>query len=503
MIELRRTKTIGRHARADGLLQARAVSTARLVALLLGPLAALLPLVLPTPPGLGVEAWRLVGLAGWMVIWWLTEVVPLPVTALLPLPFMPLLGIAAEKEVAADYANPLIFLFLGGFLIAAALQRWGLHRRIALTIVRRVGASPARMIGGMLAATAFLSMWISNTATAAVMFPVGLSLVECLRAMNPDAPRQRNFGIALMLSIAFGASIGGAGTLIGTPPNALLASFVSSTYGYTLDMGRWLWIGMPFVLLMLPLAWLWLTRVAFPVEGLSFEGVCDVVQDELDRLGPMTLPERVVLFVFILTAASWIFRSSLVTLLNVDFSDSTIALIAALVLFTVPLSLEKGEFVLDWKAAESVPWGVLLLFGGGLALAAAFESTGLAAAIGQAVGTLDGINIWVIIALVTAVVIVLGELASNTATAATLLPIMGAAALGLGVHPLLLAVPVALAASANFALPVATPPNTIVFAYKEMRVSDMLRAGVVLDILSLLIILLLLRLLVGPVLGLG
>ena len=484
----------------------------------------LLPLFLEPPGALPVAAWRLVGVTAWMVVWWLSEAVPIPATALLPIPLLPLFAVAPEKEVAASYAHPLIFLFLGGFLLAGGLQRSGLHRRVALGIVRRMGSTPAGLIGGFMVATALLSMWISNTATAILMFTIAMALIGSLgesvarfrairrwkgdpAAPRPDHPRtpaaSPHFGRALMLGIAYSASIGGTATLIGTPTNALLASFLSKTYGFTLSFRSWLLFGVPYTVVMLPVAWLWLTKVAFPLRGVDLGDARRVLAGEAARLGRPSRGERAVAVVFVLTALGWIFREPVVHLTGLALSDTTVALVGGLTLLVVPLSLAEGRFALDWKTVEEMPWGVLILFGGGLSLAGAFESSGLAAALGHAFSALGQVPPWLLVVLAATAVALLTELTSNTATAATFLPIVAAAAIGLGESPLLLTVPITMAASAAFMLPVATPPNAIVFAYPELRISDMAKSGTMLDLFAVVVISLLVLLLGGPVLGIA
>lgn len=482
------------------------VSAVRRLALVVGPLLAGVTLVTPAPEGLAPEAWRLTGVTAWMVCWWLTEAVPLPATALLPIPCLPLLGIVAEEPTARSYAHPLIFLFLGGFILAGALERSGLHRRMALAIVRlmgrRLGGSPAGLVGGFMGASALLSMWISNTASAMLMFTLGVSLLESLEDGEIAADDLARFGRALMLGIAYGCSIGGVATLVGTPPNALLASFLGDSYGIELTMARWMGIGLPYTLLMLPLAWLWLTRYAFRLSEIDLAAARRRLDEEHRSLGRPGRRERFVGTVFVATAGAWVLRGLLVRGTGLAVSDSTIALVASLVLLAVPLSRRRWECAIGWETVERLPWGVLILFGGGLALAGAFQSTGLAAAIGAAVAGLEVASLLWVVAALTAVVVLLTELTSNTATAATFLPIVGAVAVGLGVSPLLLTVPVAMAASAAFMMPVATPPNAIVFAYDELRITHMMRSGAVLNLVSVLLILAVLHLLGPAVLGL-
>ena len=472
----------------------------RLVALIAGPVVALVLWSLPSPEGMPAEAWRLVSLASWMVIWWLGEAVPIPATALLPIPLMPLYGIGDMGPVAANYAHPLVFLFLGGFLLAAAMQRWGLHRRIALRIVKVVGTSPGGIIAGFMLATAFLSMWISNTATTIMMFAVGLSVVEFVSRKVTDENTIHNFGVALMLSIAYAASIGGVGTLIGTPPNALLASFLQSTYEIEIDFFTWMLLGIPVVVVMLPSAWLLLTKLVFPTRHLELGDAGSVIADELAALGQMSRGEKVVAGVFACAALGWILRRQLVSVTGLPINDTAIALIAALVLFAWPISRERGHFALSWDDARHVPWGVLLLFGGGLALAGGFKGTGLADWIGNTVGGFE-IGVWALIFVVSAAIVYLTEITSNTASTATFLPILGAVAVGLGLDPRLLAVPVALGASMAFMMPVATPPNAIVFSYEKMQLGDMVRAGFWLNIVAVAVCFGAMYVLAGAVFG--
>jgi sodium-dependent dicarboxylate transporter 2/3/5 len=476
------------------------LSAVRLGALVLGPLLAILIVLLPAPEGMPDLAWKLVSMTVWMVIWWLGEAVPIPATALLPIPLMPLYGISAMGPVAASYADSLIFLFLGGFLLAAAMQRWGLHRRIALRIVAAVGTSPGGIIGGFMLATAFLSLWISNTATTVMMFAVGLSVIDFIGRQTKDERMLRNFGVALMLGIAYSASIGGVGTLIGTPPNALLASFLASTYDIQVTFFTWMLFGMPVVIVMLPLAWLLLTKVIFPARKLQVGDASGVIRGELLALGSMGYAEKVVGGVFLGAALAWIFRSPIVALTGLPINDTSVALIAALVLFAWPVSRAEGTFVLDWSAARNVPWGVLLLFGGGLALAGGFKETGLAEWIGNSVTGFD-VGTWVLVLIVVTAIVYLTEITSNTASTATFLPILGAVAVGLELDPRMLAVPVAVGASMAFMMPVATPPNAIVFAYERMQLRDMVMAGFWLNILAIAVTFGAMYLLAGAVFG--
>ncbi len=468
-----------------------------------GPAIALALLLLPPPESMPPDAWRTVAVAAWTVVWWMTEAIPLPATALLPLVLLPLCGVAEIRATAAQYAHPLIFLFLGGFLLAAATRRVRLHRRVALAIVRRVGTSPSRTILGFMLATAFLSMWISNTATAILMYAVGLSVIE-VAARDGDrdgdgdgdadaggAPAPvRRFGVALMLAIAYSASIGGVATLIGTPPNALLAGFLDSAYGLRIGFAEWMLFGVPLAATMLLLAWLLLTRVLHPAGKIALGGAERVVAREAAALGRLAPGERRVGRVFLAAAAGWIFRAPLARATGLPLDDTLVALAAALALFLLPTGAAPGERALDARSLRDVPWGVLLLFGGGLALAGGFQESGLAAWIGDAVGGL-AVPAPVLVLAVVAAMVFLTEITSNTASTATFLPILGAVAVGLALDPRTLCVPAAVAASMAFMMPVATPPNAIVFAWDGLELRDMVRAGFLLNLAAIATIFLL------------
>jgi len=474
----------------------------RIAGLVAGPLAAGLVLLLPAPEGLPPEGWAMVAVTLWMVLWWLSQALPLAATALLPVVLMPLLGLRDLPETAARYANPLIFLFLGGFLLALALERVGLHRRIALRIVAVTGTAPRQIVLGFMLATAFLSMWISNTATAILMFAVAIPVIGRIAEASAEPETGRRFGIALMLSIAYAASIGGVATLIGTPPNALLASFLLETTGTGISFARWMLLGLPLTLILLPLAWLLLTR-GIRAQGHGAPGdALAAVRGDLDRLGPMDRAERFVAVVFAATAAGWILREPLVRLTGLQIEDATVAMTAALILFAVPMSRRTGHYALDWKATRDLPWGILILVGGGLALADGFASTGLADWIGSSVAGI-GVPVLALVLAVLVAIVFLTEVTSNTASTATFLPILAAVALGLGLDPMVLTVPVALGASMAFMMPVATPPNAIVFAYEGLDLGDMVRAGIVMNLVAITAIYLVFLLLGPPVLGIA
>ncbi len=421
-----------------------------------------------------------------MATWWVTEAIPIPATALLPLALFPLLEVGSFRENAVPFANPIIYLFLGGFLIAGAMQRWGLPRRIALRSIRIFGTRPGAIIAGIMASCAFLSMWVSNTATALMMLPIGLSLIDLVPGSRTD-PERRGFATALMLGIAYACTIGGMGTLIGTPPNAFLAGFMSESYGVTIGFAEWMLVGVPLVLVSLPLCFLVLTRVAFPIRFDELPGGPELAEQELDSLGPMSTAERRVAAVFALTALLWMTRPLLAGHVP-GLSDAGIAMAASIALFLIPAGAERGQRLLNWTEAEKTPWGVLILFGGGLSLAAAIQRTGLSEWIGDGVGDLAQWPPLLLLVTVIVSIILLTELTSNTATAATFLPVLGGVALGLGKDPLTLAVPAALAASGAFMLPVATPPNAIVYGSGAVSIQEMVRAGIGLNLLFVLLI---------------
>jgi sodium-dependent dicarboxylate transporter 2/3/5 len=474
---------------------------AQITGLVLGPALATAMILFLQPADLDVAAWRTAAVGIWMAVWWMTEPVPIPATSLLPLVLFPVLGIGTMAQSASPYANRLIFLFLGGFIIALAMQRWGLHRRIALNIIAFMGTRPSAIVFGFMAASAVLSMWVSNTATTLMMLPIGLSIVRLVPAGDggPRVPG-RNFAITLMLGIAYGSSIGGMATLIGTPTNVFLVSYIEETYDYAIRFVDWMKIGVPLLIVGLPLTHVALTRLVFPIRLQELPGGRALIRSELEGLGAITSPEKKVALVFALVAAMWIGQAWVERLIP-GISDTGIAIFGALLLFLIPVNFRKGEFVMNWDTAEKLPWGVLLLFGGGLSLADAVSRTGLAEWIGA---QLAGVAAWplpVLMLVVTGTIVMLTELTSNTATAAAFVPVVTALALGIGQDPLLLAVPTVLGASCAFMLPVATPPNAIVYGSGFLTIPQMARAGIVLNILFILLITLLMTTIGPPLLG--
>lgn len=452
-------------------------------------------LIVPAPASLSPGAWRTFGLAWLMAAFWISELLPLGITALLPIVLGPSLGIAEIDSITRSYAHPLIFLFLGGFTLGLAMERWRLHERIALLTLSKLGGTPAKELAGFMLATAFLSMWVSNTATAIMMLPIALSVV---RMKNLASAKEGNpYAVALLLGIAYAASIGGIATLIGTPPNALLAAYLSEQHQIAIGFAEWMVIGLPVALVMLTLTWLWLAKGV--AKGLSAgtrikhetndsSGRAEF-KKRLAELGSLTTMERRVGMVFALAASAWILQPLLADLVpQLGISDAGIAIACALLLHALPAGDGTGARLIDWDTTKKLPWDILLLFGGGLALAGLIQDSGLAQAIAEWLSVLEGLPILLVIGCVTLTIIFLTEVTSNTATTAAFLPLLGALALALGMPAQALAVPAAIAASCAFMLPVATPPNAIVFGSGELKVKQMASAGLVLNIAGVVVV---------------
>ena len=474
----------------------------KFIGLIIGIIFLIATCLLPSPESLNNKAWLTLGVAILMATWWLTEAIPLPATGLLPLVLFPLLGISSIKDTAQAFSHPIIFLFMGGFIIGLAMQHTGLHKRIAYYIISKFKSSPKSLVFGFMCATAFLSMWISNSATAIMMLPIALSIITVFKE-DKNNIKNNNFDKALVLSIAFSATIGGIATIIGTPPNTVMAAMLSEIYNYEINFVDWLKIGLPTSIILLPITWIILTFLCFPLN--SKASIKDkVIKDKIKELGKISQDEIMVGIVFIITASLWISRKWLSTALDGvipagALNDSTIAIMAAIFLFIIPSNRPKRKRLIDWQVAQNIPWGALILIGGGLSLATVINSSGLATWIGSLSSNLSNISIVFIVLICIASIIVLTELTSNTATASTFIPIMGATALGLGQDPLLLIIPATLAASCAFMMPVATPPNTIAYASGHLKISDMIKAGIWLNIISIIIIGVIIALILGPV----
>ena len=442
------------------------------------------------PAGMTVAAWQTAGVMALMAVWWATEALPLAATALLPLAILPWIGAVPAASLAGGYGNSTLFLILGGFLLALAMERCNLHRRIAYTIVAWAGGHPQGLILGMMCATGFVSMWASNTSTALMMLPVALSVASIVAPdESSSALTQRNFSTAIVLCVSYGATIGGLATLVGTPTNALVVGFMQENYGETISFAQWLAFGLPTVLALMPIAWLVLVKIAFPFELGSQAQAGAAVRRALADLGPMTVAERRVAVIFVLTASAWVFGPLLRMLPGFGgLNDTSVALIAGVSLFLVRNGTAEGGALLAGPDIRRVPWDVLLLFGGGLALAVAIQDSGLAQRIGESLSGLSALPLFLLVAAVVTLLIFWTELNSNVASAATFMPILAAIAAGTHYPVLQLVAPAAIAASCAFMLPVGTPPNAIVFASGRVSIREMMRSGIYLNLAGIVIV---------------
>lgn len=474
-----------------------------MLGLISGPCIVALLLAIGAPSDLAdgahaPPAWIALALLSLMAIWWVTEAVPIPVTSLLPLVVVPLSGIGTMAEAATPYMHPIVVLLLGGFIFAKAIENWGLHERIALNVVSRSGGSPAGLIGGFMVAAALLSMWISNSATSIMMMPIAISVAVAIG--NGDEHRHHDFTLALLLGIAYGCSIGGLGTPVGTPTNLIVMGYLNEHGNREIGFSQWMMLGLPVVALLLPLAWLSLTRWSFKMPNLDVDSAKEKVADRIEKLGPTSIPERRTLIVFGVIASLWIFRRSLNQLeipIGADIympfaglTDQVTAIIAVLACFIVPAGGKnrRSQKLLSWDVAETIPWGVLLLFGGGMSLAHTIASTGLSVYIGESLAPLTALPTLLIIVLITSVVLALTEVTSNIATASALMPVLGALAFESGLPLEMMAAPVALAASCAFMLPMATGPNAVVFATRKVSLATMAKTGFRINLIAVVVI---------------
>lgn len=464
------------------------MSNSKKVGLFLGPVFFLLILLWPQPL-LSTQGDAVIAVALWMVTWWLTEAVSISVTALLPLLLFPLLDIMPIAEVGNNYGSPIIFLFFGGFVMALALEKVNLHRRIALNIIRITGTTPNKVVLGFMIATASLSMWISNTATAVVMLPIAMSVIKLLiDDVDGFTKKDRNFAVSVLLGIAFSANAGGIATVIGTPPNSILIGLLENEYQIEISFLKWMVFALPFSIIMIGLSYTTLVHLIFPSKGLNFSASNEVIQEELRKLGPTRSKEKMVLGIFAVTVSLWIFR----TLINSVFpslglSDTMISMFAAISLFAVPFNLKKGDFILDWKDTEKLAWGILILFGGGLALAKGMSVSGIVDQVSQSIAA-GNFSITATASLLILLMLFMTELMSNVALVAVLAPVVAGIAIGLGIPMVYLLIPVTMASSCAFMLPMATPPNAIVFASGFIEVKDMVKAGILLNLVAVLIL---------------
>lgn len=460
----------------------------RKLCLLAGPLLFIILQSIGKPQSMPPSAFDVLCVTIWMATWWVSEVVPIAVTALLPIILFPLTGALDIGSTTAAYGHKYIFLYLGGFMVAIAIENWNLHKRIALTIISIIGNKIKFIILGFMLATGFLSMWISNTATSVMMLPIGMAIISVMKD-NPESPQYEPevFGKALLLAIAYSASIGGIGTLIGTPPNLVFAGILEELYGVEIGFMQWMLLGFPIALILLFICWKYLTDYAFRFEQAEFPGGKAEIEKLLNQLGKISVQEKRVLTVFIVTALLWITRSFLIQPFLPAIDDTIIAIAAGITLFIIP-SKRGQRPLLTWEEAVKLPWGIILLFGGGMALAKGFGDTGLALWIGEQFSAFQNLPLFVLIILVVAAVNFLTEVTSNTATTAMLLPILAPMALTMGLHPYVLLISATLAASCAFMLPVATPPNAVVFGSGQLKISDMAWAGLWMNLMSVFLI---------------
>jgi sodium-dependent dicarboxylate transporter 2/3/5 len=460
------------------------------IGLFLGPLLFISILCLPLN-FVSEEGKTVIALALWMVSWWITEAVSISVTALLPLLIFPLFKVMPMAEVGANYGSPIVFLFFGGFVLALAIEKVKLHKRIALSIIKTTGTTPNRVILGFMIATAFMSMWISNTASTVVMLPIAMSVISML--INDEdgfTKKDQNFSLAVMLGIAYAANAGGIATVIGTPPNSVLIGLLENEYNIEISFFNWLLIGLPFSITMIGIAYFVLVHWIFPNKGLTFKTSQHIIDDELQKLGKTSGREKLVLVIFGIIVSLWIFRSLINALLpDLGLTDTMISVFGAIALFVVPYNLKKGDFILKWEDTKNLSWGILILFGGGLALAKGMSSSGIVTAVTDMIVASD-ISVVFTVTLLIVLMLFMTELMSNVALVAVLAPVIAGIAIGLNVPILYVLIPVTMASSCAFMLPMATPPNAIVFASGYVKVKDMVRAGFLLNVTASILLVL-------------
>ena len=465
----------------------------KLLSFISGPLAFFILLFTINSSFISPNAGKVLALAAWIIIWWMTEAVPIAITALLPLILFPLLGVMKMSEAAAPYANPIIFLFMGGFMIALALEKHRLHERIALNLIKFTGTSGNGIIVGFMLATAFISMWISNTATAMMMLPIAISVINLLKS-DPSMPNEhlpkgeRNFAIGLMLMVAYASSIGGIGTIIGTPPNVVFAGLLDQFYHLKLDFGKWMLVGVPLMALILLATYIIITKILF-VNGIkNVKGSDELIRIKLLELGNIRKEEKLVIVIFSVTCLMWVFQQAINLLLGKEIlNDTNVAMTGGVLMFATPVDWKQMKFLLRWSDTEKMAWGILILFGGGLCLALGLSNAGIIQAVGAKIAEQSPSTQWLLFGLITASVFIT-ELMSNVALVQIFLPVVFGIATNLGVNPILLGMPVTIGASMAFMFPVATPPNAIVFSSGHMKVKHMMKAGILLNIVSIILI---------------
>jgi sodium-dependent dicarboxylate transporter 2/3/5 len=465
-----------------------ATSRKPLLAMLAGP--ALFVLVWFFDPfTLGPSANKVLAVAVWMITWWITEAIPMPAVALMPLVLFPLFGIAKISEAALPYANEVVFLFMGGFMIGLGIEKWNLHRRIALSIVRLTGTGGNGIILGFILSTGFISMWLSNTATTMMMYPIAASVITVVFAQQRDSVGARNFALCIMLAIAYASNFGGVGTIIGTPPNVAYVSFISKRFGYDIPFFNWMLVSLPVAILLLISLYFVLIRM-FPNRLVANGEMSHLIRDELKALGPITTPEKRVLTIFVLTAFLWIFRDLINKVEVFRLDDNMIAVFGALLMFIVPAGSERepSEKILSWQDTSKMAWGILLLFGGGITLAAALEKAGLIGMLGNWLAGFSGSSMLLLILVIATLSIFISEVMSNVAQVIVFAPVVTGIAAAIGADPLALGIPMTLAASCASMMPMGTPPNAIVFSSGYIKLKDMIKAGLVMNLISIVLI---------------
>lgn len=466
-------------------------SRSQLVGLLLGPTLFVLTLLVFAPAGLSYEGKAVLGITLWVATWWITEAIPIPATSLLPIVLLPVTGALDNATVTSAYGDDIIFLFLGGFFIATAMEKWNLHKRMALAIIAFVGTSTQRILLGFMLATAFLSMWVSNTASVMMMVPMALAITAQVAHSLKGKPGEEDIPVfekTLIFGVGYAGTIGGIGTLIGTPPNIILAAQARELFNVEISFASWMLIGVPMVVVLLTIAWLYLGRVAFRMHIKSLPGGRELIQSERKALGIMSFEEKAVAAVFCFAAFMWITRGFIWADILPEIRDGMIGVTAAVLLFIIPSRSAPGSRVLTWTDSKEIPWGILLLFGGGLAIASGFRVTGLSDWMGSQLTVLDGFHLIVIIASATLLILFLTEITSNTATATMILPVVAGLALALNIHPFTLMIPCAMAANCAFMLPVGTPPNAIIFATDKLTIKEMMKTGFALNLIATVLI---------------
>ncbi|MGW7945382.1 SLC13 family permease [Staphylococcus xylosus] len=485
----------------------KSYNAGQLIGLILGPLLFALTLLLFHPDELSGKGIYVLAITLWIATWWITEAIPIAATSLLPLILLPIGHVLNPEEVSAQYGNDIIFLFLGGFILAIAMERWNLHTRVALSIINTLGTSTGKILLGFMIATGFLSMFVSNTAAVMIMIPIGLAIIKEaneLKSQNTKPESISKFEQSLVLAIGYAGTIGGLGTLIGTPPLIILKGQYQSAFGEEISFAKWMIIGVPTVIVLLFLVWVYIRYVAFKHDMKELPGGQKLIKEKLSELGKMKYEEKIVSVVFLLASFLWISREFLLKNWSVtsEVADGTIAMCISVLLFLIPAkNKEQHKRIIDWEVAKELPWGVLILFGGGLALAKGISESGLANWLGEQLKLIEGVSPLIIVLVITIFVLFLTEITSNTATATMILPILATLSVAVNVHPLLLMVPAAMAANCAYMLPVGTPPNAIVFGTGRISIKKMASVGFWVNLLSIVVIVLVVYFLVPPVLG--